>query len=186
MDSERELVAACARGEKAAWALLLRDHGRPVMRALYRLGARGELDDLRQEVWARLLARDGAALRRFRGERAGSLAVFLGRVARSVALDHLRRVKPEVEVPDALAHDGPDPEMAFGDAQQKNRLLAALESAAREAENPGRDRDILRLHFEDGHSPAEIAAMGIGLSARGVEAVLRRAKARIEELLKKP
>lgn len=186
MDSERELVAACVRGEKAAWALLLRDHERKVLRVLYRLGARGELDDLRQEVWARLLARDAAALRRFRGERAGSLAVFLGRVARSVALDHLRKAHPEVEVPEGLVQDGLDPELALADSQRKKRLLAALESAVCEAENPGRDRDILRLHFEEGHSPAEIAAMGIGLSPRGVEAVLRRAKTRIAELLKKP
>jgi len=165
---------------------LLRDHDRRVLRALYRLGAREELDDLRQEVWARLLAHDAAALREFRGERPGSLAVFLGQVARSVALDHRRRAHPEVEVPEELAQGGPDPEAALAEAQHKELLVAALEAAAREAEHPGRDRDIFRLHFEEGHSPAEIAAMGIGLSTRGVEAVLRRAKARIEELLKKP
>jgi len=183
--AERELVDACLRGERAAWLQLLSDHDRKVRRVLWRLGAREELDDLRQEVWARLLARDAAAMRRFRGERAGSLRVFIATVARSVALDALRARPPGAEeIPESLVHGGPDPETAAGDAQQKRQLAAALEKVTREAENPARDRDILRLHFEEGHSPSEIASMGLGLSTRGVEAVLRRAKARLEQLLK--
>ena len=178
---DRELVEACLRGERHAWHRLVREHDWKISKVLWRMGARHELDDLRQEVWARLLARDAAALRRFRGEHAGSLRVFLGIVARTAALDHFRaqRGLPARDEPHA-----PSPEDALVEEQRRALLTRALEAAVADAEHPGRDRDILRLHFLDGHTAAEIAAMGIGLSARGVEAVLRRARARLQQILK--
>src|SRR5437763_6633586 len=102
------------------------------------MGAREELDDLRQEVWARLLARDGAALRGFRGERPGALRVFLGTVARSVALDHFRARRPP---PDVVEEHAVDPETALIDEQRRALLARALGAAAAEAEHPARDRD---------------------------------------------
>src|SRR5438105_8472518 len=90
MDSERALADRCLRGEKKAWLELLRLYDRKVLRVLFRSGVREELDDLRQEVWARLLARDAAALRDFRAENSGALGLFLAQVARRVAIDHQR------------------------------------------------------------------------------------------------
>jgi RNA polymerase sigma-70 factor (ECF subfamily) len=186
---ERELAGACARGDERAWLELLRRYDPKVRHVLWHAGAREEVDDLSQEVWARLLARDGAVLRSFRAEHPGALRVFLARIAKSVAIDHRRsrRLRPPGaggEQPAELADEGPSPEAQAREGQGRRRLAAAIEKAASEAENPGRDRDILRLHYEEGMSPAEIAAMGIGLEARGVEAVLRRARQRIDELLR--
>jgi len=184
MDSERALADRCLRGEKKAWLELLRLYDRKVLRVLFRSGVREELDDLRQEVWARLLARDAAALRDFRAENSGALGLFLAQVARRVAIDHqrARRARPPssggVE-PDALEHEGASPESALGDAQARSRLLRALDEVAGSA----RDRDILRLHYEAGLSAAEIAQMGLGLEVRGVEAVLRRAREKVVSLL---
>jgi RNA polymerase sigma factor (sigma-70 family) len=186
---ERELAAACARGEKSAWLELIRRYEQSVSHVLYQAGAREDLRDLRQEVWVRLLARESAALRSFRALHPGALRIFLARVARSVAIDHGRYLRSRPpgaggeapqQIPDARR--GADLELAA--ARDRQRLSRALDRAAAEGENPARDRDILRLHFEEGHTPGEIAEMGLGLAARGVEALLRRARARIEQLLK--
>ena len=180
---ERDLVAACVRGDPDAWQTLVRHHDWKICKVLRLSGAREETDDLRQEVYARLLKSDAAALRRFRGDRPGSLRVFLGVVARTVALDHFRARRAE-RPPDAPDDHGPSAESLLVDEQRRALVERALDAAAAESEHPARDRDILRLHFLDGHTPTEIAEMGLGLSARGVEALLRRARGRLAEILR--
>ena len=183
--ADRDLAARCVAGEESAWVELVRRHDRKVLHVLWQSGIRDELDDLRQEVWARLLARDAAVLRSVRGEHEGSLGLFLARVARTVALDHqrARRRRPAEsagEELEALPHAGPNPEGQLRAAQDKARVLRALEAAATSA----RDRDLGRLHFEEGYSALEIAAMGVGLEVRGVEALLRRLREKIEAKLR--
>src|SRR3954452_12880540 len=90
---EQELAAACARGEGRAWCELVRRYGRDVRGVLRGVVPDVEADDLRQEVWAHLLTKDGAALRRFRARRAGGLQLFLRQVARGVAACHGRRAR---------------------------------------------------------------------------------------------
>jgi RNA polymerase sigma factor (sigma-70 family) len=185
MDSERALADRCLRGEERAWLELVRTYDRKVLRVLFRSGAREELDDLRQEVWARLLARDAAALRDFRAGQAGALGLFLAQIARRVAIDHhrARRARPPASggaEPDDLAHDGVSAESLFHDAESRRRLLGALDAVAGSA----RDRDILRLHFEEGLSAAEISQLGLDLEVRGVEAVIRRAREKILLMLR--
>ncbi|MGZ6144001.1 MAG: RNA polymerase sigma factor [Myxococcales bacterium] len=177
---DRELVSACADGDQGAWLELIRRHDRKVLHVLWQSGAREDLEDLRQEVWTRLLARRAAALRVFRGEHPGALRFFLGQVARSVAIDHGRARRPTAELSEESVDPAPSPESIL----RARRLVGALDRAAAESENPARDRDLLRLHFEEGYTPSEIAEMGLGLSVRGVEAVLRRARERLAELLK--
>jgi RNA polymerase sigma factor (sigma-70 family) len=165
MDPERALADRCLRGEEKAWLELLRLYQRKVLRVLFRSGVREELDDLCQEVWARLLARDGAALRDFRAGHPGALGLFLAQVARRVAIDHdrARRVRPPPSggaEPDELAHAADSPELLARGAEERRRLSLALDAAAGSA----RDRDILRLHYEEGLSVSEIAQMGLASS----------------------
>src|SRR5260370_27896367 len=87
---ERQLAGDCARGDEAAWLELISRYDQTVLRALWQSGAREDADDLLQEVWVRLLARGGVALRSFRAPRSGPLRGFLARVARSGAFDHGR------------------------------------------------------------------------------------------------
>src|SRR5260370_13836790 len=97
--TDRNLAARCARGEAPAWRELVARHDRRILLVLGRALGRGgeaELLDLRQEVYARLLARDGTALRTLRAERPGALATFLARVALRVALDHARARGPRL------------------------------------------------------------------------------------------
>lgn len=184
---ESELAAGCARGERRAWAELLRRYDGKVRSALRGAGAPEDADDLRQDVWARLLANDRAALRRFRAERSGSLRVFIGQVARRLAIDHgrARRLRPPAcgEEPSDLASSSPGPLELLRHAARSRRLAIALDTVARAAGHPARDRDILRLHFEEGWLPAEIAGMGLGVSTRGVESLLRRARRKLTALL---
>ena len=180
---ERDLVAACVRGDADAWQTLVRHHDWKISKVLRLSGAREEMDDLRQEVYARLLKSDAAALRRFRGERPGALRLFLGTVARTVALDHFRARRAE-RAPHEPEEHGASPESLLVDEQRRALVERALDATAAEAEHPARDRDILRLHFLDGHTPTEIAGMGLGLSVRGVEALLRRSRARLEQILR--
>lgn len=184
---EDALVQACVAGDADAWEALRGRYHHAVHAAFRAVGAGEDIEDLEQEVWARLLARDRAALREFRG---GSLAGFLAQVARSVAIDHgrARRARPSSSFEEAhgIAADGPSAEQEAASKQTRGRLASALDSVAAASENPARDRDLLRLHFEEEMSPAEIAELGVGLSSRGVESMLRRARARLRELLRKP
>src|SRR3954469_8850829 len=133
--SEGELALACVRGERRAWAELLRRYDGKVRSALRRAGAPEDADDLRQDVWARLLANDRAALRRFRAERAGSLQVFIGQVARRVAIDHgrARRLRPPAcggQEPAALPSPTLSPFEQLRSAARARRLSAALDKVA--------------------------------------------------------
>lgn len=189
--TDRDLIVRCASGEAPAWRELVARHDRRILLVIGRaLGRGGEAEhlDLRQEVYARLLARDGAALRTLRAERPGALATFLGRVALRVALDHARTRGARL---DASAGEGAwrelpakedSPELEAQEKQARRRLRAAIERACA-GPRAGRDRAVLRLHFDDGLNPAEIARLGCGLSVKGVETLLRRARARIGQQL---
>jgi RNA polymerase sigma factor (sigma-70 family) len=181
--AEMALLVACARGDREAWDTLRGRYHAALHAALRGAGARDELDDLEQEVWARLLGNDCAALREFRG---GSFKAFLKRVAINTYLDHIRARSVRVpasspETPSGVLCAKPSVESRLTDNQQRAQLSAALDAAAAESDNPARDRDILRLRFEEELSPAEIAALGIGLGPDGVEAVIRRAVDRVRD-----
>jgi DNA-directed RNA polymerase specialized sigma24 family protein len=166
---DRELARRCARREPQAWAELVRRAEGVIRRVL------PESEDLRQEVWVRLLAHDCRALRSVRANRPGALAAFVRAVARSVALDHLRAQRRAVLVPR---------EPFTQDAEASNgRVRRLLDAAAQRSAHPARDRDILRLHFEEGFGPAEIAAMGIVAHRDAAESVLRRMRARLGRLI---
>jgi len=86
----------CAHGEAGSWDELVHELG-PVLSRLVRrevaLRSRdgsGEVEDLVQEAWCRLLADGRRRMRAFRGDTGGELAVYLAAVARSVVADHLR------------------------------------------------------------------------------------------------
>ena len=70
----------------------------------------------------------------------------------------------------------------------RDRRLQLAHALLRATDGPNGPRDlmVLRAHFQEGLNPAEIAAMGVGLSAKGVETLLRRARERIETELAGP
>jgi len=176
--NDAALIEACCAGDASAWQELRYRYRRDVFGALRKIAAHEDLDDLEQEVWTRLLARERAALRGFRG---GSLGAFLSQVARSVCIDHYRRKRPLAELNPAVASERPSAEYQLSHEEQRKRLAAGLAKVAMTA----RDRDVVRLHFEEEMTAAQIAGLGLGLSERGVEALFRRLRKRLRELVAK-
>jgi RNA polymerase sigma factor (sigma-70 family) len=174
--TDAALIDACCAGDATAWRTLRTRYHPLLQAALRKSGAHEDLDDLEQEVWARLLGRDRAALRGFRG---GSLGAFLAQVARSVCIDHHRRARALTELNPAMACERPSAEYRLSREEERKQLAAALAQVAMTA----RDRDVVRLHFEDELPYAEIAALGVGLSERGIESLLRRLRKRLRDLV---
>lgn len=90
-------VGACLSGDALAWEQFVARFTRVIYTAVRRTcdrGSaridRGDLEDLVQEVFVKLVKNDFATLRTYRPERA-SLVTWLTVVARSVAVDFLRR-----------------------------------------------------------------------------------------------
>ena len=190
-DAERTLAHRCADGDHDAWTELVQTHDRRVLLVLLRalgMAFSHELPDLRQEVWARLLANRGAALRGLRAERPGALGAFVAQVALRVAIDfgRARGTRARSEVSEDAARDLPGADEAPDEAaSRRQRSVRLQEALLRAAEGPNARRDllVLRAHFHDGLNPAEIAALNLGLGAKGVETLLYRARARIEQAL---
>lgn len=189
--ADRELLRACLAGDQGAWVKFIGQFQRRVLLVLLRvLGQRGEPDvpDLAQEVWTRLLLHERAALKALRLEHEGALGAYVAQVAVRVAIDHGRRcrARPQsgegLDSLELLAQPGPLPDDELSDARERRAVLLALSQVA-EGAHAHRDLFILRAHFEDGLNPAEIAQAGCGLSAKGVETLLRRAKERLVVLL---
>ena len=183
---DKQLARRCAEGDARAWVELVRRYDRRVTLVLLRvLGSAGasELADVRQEVYARLIAHGRAALRSLRAERPGALAAFLGQTALRAALDHARarRSRPRADEPLEALLELPGEEDPERDAEASRRRAQLSQAVLRLSEGPmaARDLVIYRAHFQDGLSPADISRMGVGLTAKGVETLLRRARERL-------
>ena len=101
-------LGKCIQGDKAAWDLLVERFASLIHRTCSRtfrryLGEAGssDIEDATQEVFVRLLKDDYRLLRSYDSSRAG-LATWLTLVARSTAIDLLRRRRP----PEAPLEDG--------------------------------------------------------------------------------
>jgi RNA polymerase sigma-70 factor (ECF subfamily) len=162
-----------------------------IVRVLVRAGASADLatlSDLEQEVWARVVARDGEALRRLRGKDETCVRSFLGTVALNVVRDARRRARARpdpghsdpAELEDLVDDPEGDPERRAADRELQERAL----QAARAETQDERDLLIFQLHYRGGASAAEIAAVpGMGLTPKGVETVLYRLTQRVRRRL---
>ena len=143
-----------------------------------------DLSDLEQEVWSRVLRRDGEALRGLRGRDDSVVRAFLCTVALNVARDARRRAlaRPDATCADPAVLDGlvDDPDHDPEDlAVERERRREVLEAARAEVRD---DRDFLifQLYYRAGATAPEIAALpGLGLTTKGVETVLHRLTGRV-------
>ncbi len=162
-----EAMAAAARADPAAFALLYQRYLNPVYRFCYaRLGERQAAEDATVEVFLKTFAN----LRRFQG---GVFAAWLYTVARNVVIDHVRQRHPTEPLEDAggaLAQRAVDTT-----DEQRAALLAAL------AELPDEQRTVLELQFA-GWSGGEVAAV-LGKSPAAIRMARHRAVERLQELL---
>jgi RNA polymerase sigma-70 factor, ECF subfamily len=139
------------------------------------LGDRGAAEDVQQQVFLEIWRRAD----RFDPER-GKLLTWVMTIARSRAIDHLRRRVPEPIDPDtaAAAADAPSGEgeiEALADQWRMRTLLDRL---------PATEAEMLRLRFYGGFSQSEIAAregIPLGTVKTRMFSGLRRLREMIEE-----
>lgn len=173
---ERRLARRLRRRDPDVVAELYERYGAASYGVLLRtLRDRDDADDVQQQVFAEVWRR----AEQYEPERAGLLTWILT-IARSRAIDHLRRRVPEPVPGDELARlagDGgaaPESDLAI-DRWGALELLATL---------PDHERELLRLRFYEELSQTEIAArldLPLGtVKARMVRA-LRRLRTRLDD-----
>ena len=102
-------------GEAAAWKRFVADFAPIIFAAVHRrlgpVGRSGEAEDVAQDVFLRLCAKDFRLLRSYDPERAG-LTTWLTIIATSAAIDHLRRQRrpalPLERVPETILSVNPE------------------------------------------------------------------------------
>lgn len=167
-----ELLAALAAGDRSAFARITRAHYDLVYRIAWRmLGGSGDAEDVAQDVFLRLWRNAGQV------RQAGSLRAWLARVATNLAIDRLRRRRPDEvsELPE-LVDPGPGP-----DRQAERRAAGEIVSAAI-AGLPERQRVAMVLTYYEELPNAEVAEV-LGVSVEAVESLLARARRKLKEAL---
>jgi len=158
--SDLWLAAACACGTDGAAAALERTYMHQLDGVLSRGGAEIR-DELRQRIREKLLvAARGTAPRIGDYSGRGPLAGWLKVVASRIVVDFLRARDPGPAGEDellALPSADADPELVHLRLRYKEEFRAAMTEAAR-ALDP-RSRTILRLHYIDGLTMEQIAAL---------------------------
>jgi RNA polymerase sigma-70 factor (ECF subfamily) len=168
-----QLMALVQRQDQAAFGRLVHRHLDSVHRYLVRLTASAaDADELAQEAFLRLWQRADSY-------RPGlvKLGTWLHRIAHNLAVDELRRRRPqtdETELP--AAPDQSNPEHQAEATETGRRLDAAL------ARLPEYQRAALLLCQVQGFSNREAAEI-LGVSVRGLESLIARARRGLREAL---
>jgi len=154
------------------------------------------VSDLAQEVYVRLVQRDGHALRTFRGTTEFSVMAFLARVSLSVVQDHQRQMMSEkrraniVPIENAKAGETAklrSPDSAEFDPNTLSSILSWIDvervvEGDPDRKNARRNALIFKLHYIDGFEAGEIARFpGFELTKSGVETILARLRKRIQQ-----
>ena len=167
------LVEGLRRGDPDALAEIHRDYGRVVLGYLRgALRDDGAAEDVHQEVFLEVWRR-GSGYDPGRG----SLGTWIMLIARSRAIDHLRRRVPEPRDPQA----GP---LGEGEdlASSPDLLAERWAMAVLVARLPDDQARILRMRFHDGLSQTEIAER-TGIPLGTVKTYMVRALRRLRELM---
>lgn len=174
MDPDRDDAERLRRGDVSGLAGLLGRHKDRLFRYLLRLlGDEAVAEDVFQQTWLQVAERVG----RYDGSR--PFAPWLFTVARNLALDHLRRTRPEsldgVDEPEAAP--GPLDPLAHALARQRSfRVGTAVASLA------PLDREVLALRFEE-ELPLPELAQRLAVPVPTAKARLYRALARLRQRL---
>lgn len=164
-------LEALTNGDSIVWKRFVL-YAAPLMkgmihRVLSSSGRMQEVDDVLQKAFLRLLQRDFKTLKQFDPKRA-SLSTFLGVIATSVALDHLRNQT----LPPTSTHELDHLEAPVDSSLQESRLDLP----------PGlltpRQELILCLLYEDDLSVAEVADL-LNIEQQSVRSLRHKAVSRL-------
>ena len=175
MDPDRDDAARLRRGDADGLAGLMQRHQDRLFRFLLRLtGDEPMAEDVFQQTWLQVAERIG------RYDAARPFGPWLFTVARNLALDQLRRLRPqsleELGEPAIAPGSGDDPLARAVAGQRSSRLLAAVGALA------PLDREVLSLRF-DGELELPQLAETLGVPLPTAKARLYRALARLRERL---
>jgi RNA polymerase sigma-70 factor (ECF subfamily) len=173
-------LQACVAGDARAWRVLV-ERCAPVVYATVRrtIGRREgpsavDVDDCVQDVFVKIIRDDFRLLRGFDPGRA-ALTTWLALVARSVAIDHLRRRRLQT-VP-------LDPAAAVGRAEDASAGAGSLDGSALPLHLlTARQRLVLRMLFEQDMSVSQAAAV-IGVDEQTIRSTKHKALTRLRDQL---
>ncbi len=141
-----------------------------------------DVEDLAAEVLLQIVANDYALLHQFRGN--SSLATYLTVVARRICVNELARraAAREVQLRDSGDHAPVDEE-----SEEKARPQTGLETLEEVAKLlkklPGRERQVVRLHYLEGRSYEEIST-ALNIPINSIGPILSRARKKMREGVK--
>lgn len=137
-------------GDRAAFSAWVQQHQRPLFAVIWRYVRNDE--DARDLVQATFV-KAWQGLATFRGE--SSLKTWLYRIGINLALNHKRdnRSNPREEIPDDAASPDATAVARLEEAQQHDRLLAAVQSL------PAKQRLVVELRVQQELSFQEVAAV---------------------------
>jgi RNA polymerase sigma factor (sigma-70 family) len=194
----RTLLVACAAGaEDPRWPELVPALDRLVRGGVLSVLARSPerrdpdlIDELAQEVWCRLLARDRRALRTCAAENDRVVQVYVRRIASRVTIDVLRRRAAARRRPAYLGRydesfDGAEHALDWRGsperraiARERIRGLLELCAAMLGPRSRARSLRVVRLAWIEGFSSEEIAER-IGAAPGAVDSLLSRLRAKL-------
>jgi RNA polymerase sigma-70 factor (ECF subfamily) len=135
------------------------------------------VDDLIQDTYIKLFAHDRKALRSIKNEYENTIFGYLRVVASNVVWDHFRHPEnkvEEIELTDPVLPPGPDGMDRLEFARRKEQIQQRLETLS---SSPTYQRDvaIFWFYYEQGYTAKEVSLLpNVGLTVKGVEAVLQR------------
>ena len=135
----------------------------------------GLVDDLIQNTYIKLFDKDRKALRGLRNEYENTIFAFLKKVAFNAACDYGREQKgvEEVEISEQVVLPSPGGFNRIEFDLRKSEIQECLDRLPEETRR--RDQAIFWFYYEQGYTAKEISQLpGIGLTVKGVEAVIQR------------
>ena len=165
--SQQELISACRRGDKIAHGLMIEQYSMYIFAICYGiLGSAPDAEDMTQEVFLKCYLSIGA-LRDDEQFRA-----WIGRIARNLCIDFLRRRKQNTCCLDDLPEQA-HPDVFKPEYQDLHQALQRMPEAYRLP---------LVLYYLDGQDTHQIAQT-LGLSVDGVHTRLSRARRELRKQL---
>lgn len=171
------LVARAARGDREAFAALVRHHQRPLFSFLGRMGlGQGEAEELAQDAFLRAWQH----LPRYQPSQA-AFSTWLYTIARRLALNELDRADRRLrEHPADGPPDRPSPAPGPAEQLQQHQQQRALQAALRQL--GAADRSVLALAYVGELSLADVARIE-GSTEAAIKARLHRARQQLRALL---
>ncbi|MCB1592827.1 MAG: sigma-70 family RNA polymerase sigma factor [Alphaproteobacteria bacterium] len=171
--SDESLMARISDGDHEAFAQLVNRHSRMFYAAAFRMcGQQEEAEDIVQEAFVKLWKKPQS----WNPDAGAKFTTWFYRVVTNQARDHLRKRKPQTEIPDTLGDGQP----GALEALEERRLQESLEGAIQNL--PERQKEALNLCFYEGFSNKEAAEI-LGVGVKALESLLMRAKAALRDEL---